>query len=161
MRELFGDLELSLTQATAIAKAMQHVAAADGVHQHEQELIDGFFAGCLEDAGEAPRALDDDPYDGAALAGALSSEGLVQAALKSCYMVALVDGAISDAEGACIEQIAKDLNMAPAALQACLLDVRKHFFQQFQGVTLFRDEATKIGRSLGLSDAEIDELLAS
>lgn len=159
MRVLDSEIELSLDQATVIARAMLDVAASDGVHERERALIDDFYAGCAADAGAKGADLAEGSFDLDDARGLLSSDGSRLALVQSCYMLALADGAISGQEEARIAEISDALGVSQEARQRCAREAKLFFMQQFRGVTVFRDRAEALGRELGLEDEAIAEIL--
>jgi tellurite resistance protein len=100
---LFSDLRLSADEASAIAAALRDVAAVDGTHADEQELIGELMN---EIAGEVGDAHGIGAITPAELAARLVGADLRTLALQSAVLLAMADGAISPAERARILEYA-------------------------------------------------------
>jgi len=160
MTELHGDIELSLEQAATIAKAMLEVAESDGVHQREQEMIDGFWKECAAASNQENADLGTDRYDAETARTILGSQEHAAALIKSCYLLALADGDISAAEEAKIAEISGGLNLDEASTEACAKEAKLYLLNKFKGVSVFKEVAWDIGRKLGLDEATLGETLS-
>jgi hypothetical protein len=112
----FPPFEVSPAQGAAVARALHTVAAVDGTHPTELALIDALFA----DTGEAPGDIAADE-----LAAALPSADLRLMCMKLAYLVAHVEGGVSEAERAVIDGYAAALELTAAdclALEEQVLD---------------------------------------
>ena len=54
-----------------------------------------------------------------------------------------------------IRRLAASLGLGDAQVDEGILDVKKHFFSTFSGVTVFRDSAVSVAQELGLSGDDI------
>ena len=75
------------------------------------------------------------------------------------YQKALVDGALKEPESALIHRYGAEMGRSPEEVDAVLHDVATIMLSNFAGVTIFRDQAVQIGRSLGLDDDAISAVL--
>ena len=130
--------------AAVIARGMRAVARADGlIHQRELALIASFEANVPPDAdGGRP----------------LVGDALKLVYLRSLILVALADGAVSDAELAQIRELAGEQGLGDADVEREVLSVKRRFLSVFAGVNVFRDAVVRVARDLGLSESEVDAL---
>jgi len=160
MKEFLGEEELSVEQAANIARAMWHVAEAEkGVHQHEREMIDGFYHGCCAEKGTEPEEISAHPWDPAEALRLLNTASLREMLLRSCLLLGYADGEFSPAERALVEQIARQLEVPGERLESIDREVKRVLLSQFEDVTIFRDATYDIGKHLGMSRAEVDAVL--
>ncbi len=130
--------------AAIIAAGMRAVARADGViHQRELNLIASFEAGIPA---------------GAEASGALGDPAAEDAYLWSLIMTALADGVISEAERACINELAEAQQISADRVTAAELHVKRKFLSVFAGVNFFRDSVVRVARDLGLPESEVEAL---
>jgi tellurite resistance protein len=106
---LFSDVPLSADEATAIAAALRDIAAVDGTHADEQAMIDEFVAEISGEFGESSKAL---PMTPAELATRLVDPALRRLTLQSAVLLAMTDGAISEAERKRIGEYAQALGVS-------------------------------------------------
>jgi tellurite resistance protein len=92
---LFSNVALSADEATAIAAALRDIAAVDGTHADEQEMIDGLVAEIGEELGESVTLPAISPAE---LAVKLVDPALRTLTLQSAVLLAMADGAISASE---------------------------------------------------------------
>lgn len=159
MRQLLGDLTINLDQAKCIASAMQRVASSDGVHDRETAMIEGFINTCAEEEGAGNIDLTSLVYDKDQISAVMTDDSHIEALIKSCYMLSLADGVISDEEAACINTIADDLGVNQSQRDAWVKEAKVYMLKQFEGIHLFSDQALAIGKELGLEDGEIKAAL--
>ena len=150
MRDLMSFVEIDARAAGSIAAGMREMALADGrEHPRELEMI----------------ALLESDLPGVPLPSvdiaALSTRDAQDAFLKSLALVALVDGALNDAESALIHRYGREMGRGEGEVSAVLKDVAEIMLSAFAGVTVFRQQAERIGKSLGLADDAISEVLDS
>ena len=140
-------VELDKETTVAIAIGMKNMAEVDDeLHQSERVLIEGFLA----DLGDT---------EGSSLDFSLLSSPAVQDLfLRSLAMVALADGEIKKAEVELLQAYIDRLGAARSA-QSVISEVGRSMLSRFAGVTVFRDQAVALGRTLGLDDTEINEVL--
>lgn len=138
-------VNLDASAARAIAAAMREVAAADGDHPHELDLIRAFES-------ELPAGTSGDLT-------ALTGADEKQALLRSLVLLALADGKMSDLERGRILEIAARVGMGEEDVARASVDVATAMLSQFEGVHLFRDKVVDLGRSLGLDDATINRVI--
>jgi tellurite resistance protein len=105
-------------QVRAIARGLITIAGADGaIDPRERELI-------AELAGTGYEMLP--TIAPAELAAALTSQHLGIAFLRSCYLVALADGSLSDEERGLIQGYADALRVDAAALESLAQGVKEY-----------------------------------
>lgn len=148
MRDLMNFVDISGQAASSIMVGMREMAMVDG-QQHPRELE---MIALLESD------LDGDQADGVAV-DSLNTRELQDAFLKSLALVALVDGALKEPESQLIHRYGAEMGRSQAEVDAVLHDVASIMLSNFAGVTIFRDQAVQIGRSLGLDDAAISAVL--
>ncbi len=162
MKDITGDMDLNMEQATHIARAMYRVAAAEhGVHEREKALIDEFYLTCCRESGVEPEDLSSTEFDAEAARAALATEPLQDAALRSCFLVGYADGGLSEHEREVIEEIAKAIGASPERVAAIEKDVQRQLLSQFGGLKVFRDAAYEIGKRLGMTPEDVEEILRS
>lgn len=149
----FADVSLNSDAALYIARGLRALAAVDGVHAAELALIEQY---------EASLGLD-----GPALGDFESAGGgpLVEAAqrelfLRSLVLLALADGSISDPEDQMIRAVAADLGLSDDNLTGITVEAKQWLLGSLRGVQAFREQAVRVGKGLGLSDAQIEAALA-
>lgn len=156
-----GTEDISLEQAALIAQAMWQVAEVEhGVHARELEMITGFYADCAAAAGKAGQSFEHSPFDAATARTVLNTPVLREYLLRSCFLLGYADGHCSPAERSEIDAIAKSLEISPERRDAVDREVKRVLLSQFEGLTVFKDVTYEIGRQLGLSAPEVDELLS-
>ena len=141
-----GMTELPEAQAAVIVAGMRLVARADGdVHENELAMI--------EELGEGlPMADPNTPL------GSIETKLLY---IRSLGMLALADGVMSAPEVSLIREIADHQGLSHEQVDDALRAVKRAFFDNFAGVSVFADQAREIGLGLGLDSAEIDDILTS
>lgn len=146
MHDFDGMEDLPTADAAVIVSGMRLVAKADGnIHQRELAMI--------EELGEGlPEADPHTPLQTA------EARGLY---IRTLGMLALADGAMSSYEMTAIRDLAKSQGLSNAETDDELRAAKRRFFEPFAGVRLFQDQAREIGRNIGLSPEEIDEVLGS
>ena len=144
----FVDSEVDLDAAAArtIAAAMREVAECDGAHHDELAIIRAF-------EGQLPG-----PATAVDLSTLTTGEHR-EVFLKSLILVAFADGVVSEPERALIEQYAEKLDMAPANRTRAWTEVASALLSVFSGIRNFRDQMVRLGESMGLDRATIDDVL--
>lgn len=148
MRDLMSFVEIDDRAAGSIAAGMREMARVDGLeHPRELEMI-----ALLESdlPGSASESVEID---------ALASRDAQDAFLKSLALVALVDGALKDSEAELIHRYGRELGRSEGEVGAVLKDVAEVMLSAFAGVTVFREQAMRIGQALGLADDAITAVL--
>jgi hypothetical protein len=131
--------------AAVIGRDMRIVAEADGIlHVRELSLIDA-FVGALPD-------VEVEGYE------CISTDELRLTYLRSLVMVALADGQVSDEEYEVILELAANVGLSNTEVDRVLSEARREFMSIFSGLKLFRDSMRSVGRDMGLSDEDIDDL---
>ena len=111
---LFSDLTLSADDANALVAALHDVAATDGKHDEELDMIQGFVEALDADLGalEPTKLPQMNPEK---LAIALTDPAARKVAIQSALLLAWADGAVSALERARIAEYATALDFSPAA----------------------------------------------
>ncbi len=153
MQELKSDVALSQEAARYIAQGLRALAYLDGLHTSELALVEAF-----ERAYELPPTdgKDFDPAGGGPLAGDEK-----EVFLRTLQLMALADGRISGSEASWIERVSEQLEIDAARCKELERDAKMQMLSSLSGVTAFREQAVGVGRSLGLSDADIDDVLGA
>ena len=146
MDDFEGMDDLVPADAAIIVAGMRLVAKADGsVHANELAMIEELGKG-LPDADPKER---------------LQSEKARSVYIASLSMLALADGVLSATEVTVIRELATCQGLSHEDTDAELTRAKHRFFAAFAGVRVFRDQAVEIGKGLGLSQGEIDDILVS
>ena len=148
MIDFINDIDVSDAASITFASAMKKMASADGeVHPAEEEMIVSF----LRDAQAALPNVKED-------LSTIDTPELKSAFLKTLALVALVDGVLRKPELSLMQEYIDQLGYGQSAASV-FEDVGKVVLNQFRGVVAFRDQAEEIGRSFGLSESAIAEVL--
>lgn len=148
MRELMSFVEIDGAAAGSIVVGMREMALADG-REHPREMA---MIAMLEADLDSAQT---DKVD----VGSLKDRGQQEAFLKSLALVALSDGALKPEESALLHQYGAAMGHSEADVATVLHDVATFMLSTFTGVTVFREQAVQIGRSLGLDDDAIRAVL--
>ncbi len=154
MRELLNDTDLAPEAATFMSHGLRALAHLDGIHTSELALVEEFERSLGIPAGD-PRKFD--PSGGGPLADTEQKEAF----FRTLQLMALADGRVSAREGQWIANVAGELGIEASRQEALAIDARKYMLSSLAGVTAFKEQAVAVGRSLGLSDAQIEEVLGS
>jgi uncharacterized tellurite resistance protein B-like protein len=141
-----GLIDVDGPQGHAIAAAMREVAAADGIHEAEAELIRRFEKGLPPLTSEVDSAV-------------INTDELRNAYVKSMVLVALSDGSVSELERELIAQKSAAVGIDNRQLSGVYTEVGKSLLSAFSGVQIYRQQAVEIGRGLGLDDSDIEDVL--
>ncbi len=152
MIEIFADLDLSKDAAAYIAQGLRALAGCDGLHNNELALVEEFERG----VGIDPTDADDFASAGG---GPLESGEQREIFLRSLQLLALADGGISDREKEWINTVCADLGISGDRRDELAVEAKKYLLSSLKGVRAFRAQAIGVGRSLGLSEADIEEVL--
>ena len=148
MLDFFEGLDISDAASVTFANAMKKMAEADGeVHPAEQEMIDAFLK---EAASEKPDLNED--------LSTLDTPEVKKAFLRTLALVAMVDGEKKSQEVDLMNDYVSKLGH-PQSAEMVFEEVGKGILSKFKGVVAFRDQAEEIGRSFGLSESAISEVL--
>jgi hypothetical protein len=145
MEPLYRPTELDQETASFIAAGLRELARADGTHPSELALIEAFE----QEVGAAPATFDltgDHP---------LRTPEMREMFLRTCILLTLADGRISEVEGELLGRWAGMLGIDVASLAELYRQVKKTMLGHFQGAALFRDQAMEIGSELGLEEKDI------
>ena len=152
MLEMFADLNLSEEASTYIARGLRSLADVDGLSNSELALVEQFE----REASIGPTSGKDFSVDGG---GPLAAGAEREAFLSSLLLMSLADGRVSTREEQMIDAMATELGIDADRRMHLDREARKYLLRHFAGVQVFRDQAVSIGRSLGLTPAEIASVL--
>jgi uncharacterized membrane protein YebE (DUF533 family) len=151
--EFFPELEVSATQAEAIARGLYAVALVDGLHERELALISDFYGAATDDgrpeqAGAAALARLG-PLDPPALAALLTGVPHRELFLKTAYLLAWADGGVSAGERASIDAFAGALDLAADTRQRLEAEVKDYLLRPFASLANV-EGAAAVAKKLGL-----------
>ena len=151
--QFFPEIDITKSQAEAIARGLYAVAKADGtVHDREAALIADFYSASTSDQQWDLTALERSPaIEGPMLALALPSTELRQVFVKSAILLAYADGGYGAAEGALIVSFAKHLGVDDLAVHALELEVKDFLMSSLAHVSN-TDALIQVGREMKLGD---------
>lgn len=152
MQELLTDLELDPNAAAFMSHGLRALAHLDGLHTSELALVEEFERAMGIPAGDA-RKFD------AQGSGALTGVPEKEAFFRTLQLMALADGRVSSREREWMAKVARELGLSDERQAVLAVDARKYMLSSLAGVTAFREQAVAVGHSLGLNDAQIDEVL--
>ncbi len=151
--EFFPELEVSATQAEAIARGLYAVALVDGLHERELALISDFFGNTVEDGrpehvGAAALARLG-PLEPAALAAVLAGQAHRELFLKTAYLLAWADGQVSPGERTTIDAFAAALALGADTGKRLESEVKDYLLRPFASL-INVEGAAAIAKKLGL-----------
>ena len=147
MNDLMADLaDVDGPQGHAIAAAMREVAQVDGLHPAEADLLSRFEGGLP-------------PLEGPVDISVIDTEELRTAYAKSMVIVAFADGQLTDLERELVAKKSNEVGVDEAQLAGLYKEVARSLLATFSGIQIYREQAVEIGRSLGLDDASIEDVL--
>ena len=149
MSDLHEEIEISQSEAEAIARGLFAVARADGtLHEREAGLIAQFYAE-VADSPSQLGALERSPkIEAAALAAALPGKGARHLFLKTALLLAYVDNAYAPGEARMIADYASALGVAKAELAVLETQAKEFLMAQLahlQNVDAVVEVAKKLG----------------
>jgi tellurite resistance protein len=109
---LFTNIPISADDAVTMAAALRDIAAVDGTHPEEQELIQSLVKELAEDLGDTPVLPQITPKD---ISHKLVDAGVRTVFLQAALVLAMADGKISPAERQRIREYARALSVSDAA----------------------------------------------
>lgn len=161
MTDITPEIDVSLEAAKAIAQGMMKLAASDGVHPKEVQLIKGFMAECYELAGgtETYEELSHEDFDLEHVKAVLNTDELRELFMKSNLLLACADGVYSESEQNMMDHYAIEMGMTAGRLRELEMQVKQYMLGQFAGVKVYRDQAEELGRKLGMPPDAIERAL--
>jgi hypothetical protein len=154
MRELLSDTELDPGAAAFMAHGLRALAHLDGIHTSELALVEEFERSMGVPPGD-PKKFD--PTGGGPLGDAAQKEAF----FRTLQLMALADGRVSAREREWMARVAGELGIPEARQAELSVDARKYMLSSLAGVTAFREQAVSVGHSLGLTAAQIEDVLGS
>jgi hypothetical protein len=151
--EFFPELDLSATQAEAIARGLYAVALVDGLHERELALIADFFGdttpeGRPEHVGAASlQRLG--PLDPPSLAAVLPAGPHRELFLKTAYLLAWADGQVSSGERASIDGFASGLDLPVEVGKRLEAEVKDFLLRPFASLANV-EAAAAVAKKLGV-----------
>src|SRR6185503_2197520 len=138
------EIDVSATEAEAIARGLYAVALVDGLHERELALLADFYGGTIEDDAEGGsvavmRAAQASlarlgPLDPAAVAAALPATAHRELFLKTALLMAWADGKVSDGERAVIDGFAQGLALDPDVRARLEAEVKDYLLRPLAGL---------------------------
>ena len=117
MSDLHEEIEISQSEAEAIARGLFSVARADGtLHEREAGIIAQFYVEVADSPSQLGTLERSPKIEAAALAAALPSKGARQLFLKTAMLLAYVDNAFAPGEAKLIAEYASALGVAKGEL---------------------------------------------
>jgi tellurite resistance protein len=148
MTDLLPEIEISESEAEAIARGLFAVAKADGdVHERERAMISEFFAS-IGDLPSGLAALDRDAAIAPeTLALALPRGEQRQLFLMTALLLALSDGDYGKGEAALIKKFAAAMEISDTDLDLMTTQVKEHMLSQLSHLQNV-DAAVAVAREL-------------
>ena len=143
---LQGEVDLDASAVHTFAAAMREVAACDGDHPRELELIDAFESQVPGPAGSVDLAT-------------LTTPAHREAFVKSLVLVAFADGQVTEAERTIIARYADQLELDADTRTKAWTEVASALLSVFSGVRTYRSQVVALGESMGLDRTTIDGIL--
>jgi uncharacterized tellurite resistance protein B-like protein len=129
--DFFPEIEISQTQAEAIARGLFAVARADGnIHEREALLIADFFTSTTDRATDLGALERSENINGASLSLLLPSPELRRLFLKTAMLLAYADGNYGAAESQMIGDYAKALETSDNDLRTLETQVKEWMLGQ-------------------------------
>lgn len=159
MQELYEGIDLSPEQSELIVRGLLDLAAVDGIHEAERDLIADFHSG--EGGPASLDALAAKGFDPKAAAPVFHKGGekVVEAFIVSCYLLIYADGNHSDAERARITEYAEALGLSHGQLEELHVKARLYVLQSLAHILWNRETVKQIGTSMGLTEAQLNKAL--
>jgi uncharacterized membrane protein YebE (DUF533 family) len=118
MIEFAPPIDLSNAEAQALAQGLYAIARIDGLHPSETAMIGDFYRDAVgDDAAESTLASleRESAIEPETLASILARREVGQVFIKTAWLMAHADGAVSDGERAAIGRYAAALGLSDAA----------------------------------------------
>ncbi len=129
--DFFPEIEISQTQAEAIARGLFAVARSDGtIHEREALLIADFFTSTTDRATDLGALERSDAINGASLALLLPTADLRRLFLKTAMLLAYADGTYSSGESKAITDYARALETTDNDLRIMETQVKEWMLSQ-------------------------------
>jgi uncharacterized tellurite resistance protein B-like protein len=149
MSDLHEEIEISQSEAEAIARGLFAVARADGqLHEREAGIIAQFYAE-VADSPSQLGALERSPkIEAAALAAALPGKGARHLFLKTAMLLAYVDNAFAPGEAKLIGEYASAMGIAKAELAVLETQAKEFLMGQLSHLHNV-DAVVEVSKKLG------------
>jgi tellurite resistance protein len=150
--EFFPEVDLSATQAEAMARGLYAVALVDGLHERELALIANFFGDTAEGRPEHVGAASLQrlgPLEPAALAAVLTEGPHRELFLKTAYLLAWADGEVSAGERGTIDGFAGALEASADIRKRLEAEVKDYLLRPFASL-INVEGAAAVAKKLGL-----------
>lgn len=146
---LSQEIEISLPQAEAMARALYTVASSDGIHEREAALVASFWA----DVGGGPTALAglarSGKLSGQELASAIGSGELAKLFLKTAFLLAWADGKFSAEERAVVDDYVAHLGISKQEAEESETSVKEYMLSHLSHLAN-TEAAVEVARTLKL-----------
>ncbi len=153
MLELFEDVDINRSEAVWIAQGLRALANCDGLAAGELAMVEN-----LERELDIESTANDD-FD--ADASPLRGEPQQAVFVRTLVLLSLVDGHVSGRETDFIVDACQRMGLSEERRAELEIDAKKYLLGSLEGVRQYREQAVAVGKRLGLSEAEIDEVLAT
>jgi tellurite resistance protein len=152
--DFFPEIDVSATEAEAIARGLYAVALVDGLHERELALIADFFSATVEDDGGTVQAARASlarlgPLEPAALAALLPAVAHRELFLKTAYLLGWADGKVSPGERAAIDAFAAALGLGAEVRSRLEAEVKDYLMRPLAGLANV-EGAAAVAKKLGL-----------
>jgi tellurite resistance protein len=155
MQELHEGVELSEQQTEIVCRGLLDLAAVDGVHESELELI-AEFCGAGGHTADFD-ALQKHPFDLAEAAKVLKSGGdeVVESFLASAYLLIYADGEHSEAERKRVKEYADALGVSHERLEALHTRARLYLLQTLASNLRNKAAVREVAAQMGLNESDL------
>jgi tellurite resistance protein len=150
MSDLHEEIEISQSEAEAIARGLFAVARADGqLHEREAGIIAQFYAEVASSSPSQLGMLERSPkIEASALAAALPGKGARQLFLKTALLLAYVDNAYAGGEAKLIGEYASAMGVARAELAELETQAKEFLMGQLSHLQNV-DAVVEVSKKLG------------
>ena len=149
MDDLSPEMDVTQSQAEAIARGLYAVARADGeVHEREAALIAMLFAESVDhpaQLGDLARGASVQPAE---LAAALPGAALRRMFLKTALLLAYVDNVLSPAEAKLVGEFAAAMDVSKADLAELETQAKEYLLSQLSHLTN-AEAVAEVSKKLG------------
>ena len=149
MSDLHEEIEISQSEAEAIARGLFAVARADGqLHEREAGIIAQFYADVADSPSQLGALERSARIEPAALAAALPGKGARHLFLKTALLLAYVDNAYAPGEAKMIADYASALGVAKPELAVLETQAKEFLMAQLSHLANV-DAVVEVSKKLG------------
>lgn len=153
MRELFTDVDINKNEAIWIAQGLRALAKCDGLAAAELAMVESLERE-LDIGSTAHDAFDAD-------ASPLRGDAQQAVFVRTLVLLSLVDGRVSSRETDFIVDACTRMGLSDDRRAELEVDAKMYLLSTLEGVRHFRDQAIAVGKRLGLSEDQIERVLAN